>query len=112
MEQYLVCFSPFAIGVICILIGISNRKGNISSLHSYHRKRVSEEDRLPFGKLVGLGMIMIGLSLFFFALFMALSVWLEKAVLSLIGSGVMLLGVAVGLGISFYAMIKYNKGIF
>ena len=28
------------IGIICIVIGIMNRKGNVSMLHSYHRNRV------------------------------------------------------------------------
>ena len=42
------------VGVVCIVLGISNMKGNISSLHSYHRSRVSEEDRIPFGRMVGL----------------------------------------------------------
>ena len=42
-----------ALGIVCILIGLSNRKGNIETLHSYHRSRVSEEDRIPFGKEVG-----------------------------------------------------------
>ena len=55
--------TPVIIGIICIVIGISNSKGNIKSLHSYHRSRVREEDKLPFGKLVGLGMIIIGISL-------------------------------------------------
>ena len=44
----------FLVGVVCIVLGISNMRGNISSLHSYHRHRVSEEDRIPFGKQVGL----------------------------------------------------------
>jgi hypothetical protein len=48
------------VGIVCIVLGISNMKGNISSLHSYHRSRVSEEDRIPFGKKVGLGTIIIG----------------------------------------------------
>jgi hypothetical protein len=38
----------FLVGVVCIVLGISNMRGNISSLHSYHRSRVSEEDRSPF----------------------------------------------------------------
>ena len=32
------------IGLIIIIIGILNMKGNISLLHSYHRKRVKKED--------------------------------------------------------------------
>ena len=41
------------VGVVCIVLGISNMRGNISSLHSYHRHRVTAEDRIPFGKMVG-----------------------------------------------------------
>ena len=54
--------SLFILGAVCIIIGIFNSKGHISTLHSYHRKRVSEEDRIPFGKRIGLGMIIIGVS--------------------------------------------------
>ena len=32
------------IGLVLIVLGVSNRKGNISSLHSYHIKRIKEED--------------------------------------------------------------------
>ena len=38
------------IGLIIIIIGILNMKGNISLLHSYHRKRVKKEDIIPFEK--------------------------------------------------------------
>ena len=51
------------VGVACIVIGILNSKGNISMLHSYHRNNVSEENKLPFGKLVGCGMIIVGVAL-------------------------------------------------
>ena len=51
------------VGIVCIVLGVSNMKGNISSLHSYHRNRVSEEDRIPFGKKVGLGTIIIGVGI-------------------------------------------------
>ena len=32
------------IGLVLVIIGIFNMKGNISLLHSYHRKRVKKED--------------------------------------------------------------------
>ena len=32
------------IGLSLIILGIINMKGNISMLHSYHRKRVKKED--------------------------------------------------------------------
>ena len=51
------------IGLIIIIIGILNMKGNISLLHSYHRKRVKKEDIIPFGKKVGIGNIIIGITI-------------------------------------------------
>lgn len=100
------------IGVVCIIIGALNRKGNISMLHSYHTKRVSEEDRLPFGKMVGSGMIIIGVALILMSGLFVLTTILQKSVYAVIGTVALILGLAVGLGISFYAMIKYNGGIF
>jgi hypothetical protein len=43
---------------------------------------------------------------------MLLAVLYEREILSLIGTVELTVGIAVGLGISFYAMFKYNKGIF
>ena len=100
------------IGIVCIVLGLSHRKGNISSLHSYHRKRVTEEDRLPFGKLVGLGTIIIGVSLLLTAGLFFAARYTQETRYALFGDGVMAAGLAVGMAISFYAMIKYNKGIF
>ena len=105
-------FFSVIFGVICIFIGLLNRKGNISMLHAYHRKRVSEEDRLPFGKMVGLGMIIIGIGLIFAAVLFCLFVYLQENVYSIAGNVVLGIGFAVGLIINFYAMKKYNKGIF
>ncbi len=102
----------FLVGVICIVLGISNMRGNISSLHSYHRHRVSEEDRLPFGKRVGLGIVIVGAGVIIFSIFSALTVYTEKDLFALIGVAVLIVSIVVGLIISFKAMIKYNKGIF
>ena len=102
----------FLVGVICIVLGISNMRGNISSLHSYHRHRVSEEDRIPFGKQVGLGTVMIGIGIVIFSILSAVTMYTEKDLYILIGTAVMIIGMIVGLIVSFKAMIKYNKGIF
>lgn len=56
------------VGAVCIILGISNMRGNISSLHSYHRQRVSEENVLPFGRLVGLGTIIVGAGIIIFSI--------------------------------------------
>ena len=100
------------VGIVCIVLGVSNCKGNISSLHSYHRQRVSEEDRIPFGKKVGLGTIIIGVAVIVFSGLSAVTLLTDNEIFTLIGTGILIAGIVVGLIISFKAMIKYNKGIF
>ena len=100
------------VGVMCIVIGILNTKGNISMLHSYHRKRVKEEDILPFGRLVGLGMIIIGAAITVGGILSMVAVNTENKAWNIVSYVVIGIGLAVGLGFAFYAMKKYNKGIF
>ena len=102
----------FLIGVIGIVLGISNMRGNISTLHSYHRNRVSEEDRIPFGKQVGLGTMVIGIGIIIFSILSTVTLYTENNIFILIGTAVLIVGIVAGLIISFKAMIKYNKGIF
>ena len=100
------------VGLVCIVLGISNMRGNISSLHSYHRHRVAEEDVLPFGKKVGLGTIIMGVGIVVFAILSAITFYTENDLFISIGTGLIIAGFAVGMVITFRAMIKYNKGIF
>ena len=109
MTSYIVAFF---VGALCIVLGISNMRGNISSLHSYHRHRVSEEDRIPFGKQVGLGTVIIGIGIIIFSVMSAVTLYTENNIFTLIGTAVLIVGIVVGLIMSFKAMIKYNKGIF
>ena len=96
------------IGVILIIIGISNRKGNISLLHSYHRKRVKKEDELPFGKKIGLGTIIIGITIIISGI---LELLLNQS-FQYITDIILITGFIPGLIIIIYALFKYNKGIF
>ena len=102
----------FAVGVICIVLGIINMRGNISSIHSYHRSRVSKEDILPFGKKVGLGTIIMGVGVIIFSILSAITFYTENNILMLIGTIIMIASFIVGIALSFYAMKKYNGGIF
>ena len=102
----------FLVGVVCIVLGVSNMRGNISTLHSYHRHRVSEEDRIPFGKQVGLGTMVIGVGIIIFSVLSTVTLYTENNIFILIGTAVLIVGIVAGLIISFKAMIKYNKGIF
>lgn len=100
------------IGAVIIILGIFNMRGNIASIHRYHRHRVTEENVLPFGRLVGLGTVIIGVSVILFGLLSFLTEILKNDTYTLIGSVMIIVGLIIGMGLSFYAMIKYNKGIF
>ena len=102
----------FLVGVICIILGTSNMRGNISSLHSYHRHRVSEEDRIPFGKQVGLGTIIVGIGIIVFSVLSSVTLYTENNIFILVGTAILIIGIILGLVLCFRAMLKYNKGIF
>ncbi len=100
------------LGLFISILGIINMTGNISSLHSYHRHRVSEADRKPFGKLVGLGTLIIGIAMIVFGILQLVSQKTNLPILLVIGTVELVGGIVVGLALTFYAMFKYNKGIF
>lgn len=104
--------SSVIIGIICIVLGVFNWKGNISSIHFYHRKRVAEENRRPFGRLMGLGTMMCGVAMILFGGLSAAAELLQQGVFLTVGMILLVAGLAAGLGLSFFAMVKYNKGIF
>lgn len=100
------------LGLVCIIIGIFNTRGNISMLHSYHRKRVTEENVIPFGRLIGLGMIVIGISIAVGGALMSVATMIESSILTVVGTVIMIAGIVIGSVIAFAAMKKYNGGIF
>lgn len=100
------------LGVLISILGIINMTGNISSLHWYHRQRVTEENRKPFGKLVGLGTLIIGLAMIVFGILFYIFEQTQLEVLIILGAVELIAGIIVGMIISFYAMKKYNQGIF
>lgn len=100
------------LGILLIGIGISNGKGNLKMMHSYHYKRVSNNDIIPFGKKVGLGTIIIGSSIAINGILCAMFYYTEVQMYILIAKILLITGFIIGLIIIFYAMFKYNKGIF
>ena len=102
MEEFII---QIIIGLVLIIIGIFNIKGNISLLHSYHRKRVKKEDVIPFGKRVGIGSIIIGITIILAGLFTILNY-------TNISNAILVIGLAFGIILILYAMFKYTKGIF
>lgn len=87
-------------------------RGNISTIHSYHRQRITEENILPFGRMVGLGTLIIGVSIILYGFSILAYELSKKGIFIIIGVAVMIVGIVIGIILSFYAMIKYNKGIF
>lgn len=92
------------LGLFISVLGIVNISGNISTIHSYNRRKVKEEDVPKYGKVVGTGTLIIGISLVlgFIAAF-----WSE-----VIMGIIILAAVIVGLACILYGQIKYNHGIF
>lgn len=101
-----------AVGLLICVFGIINMTGNISSLHAYHRHRVTEKDRKPFGRLVGIGTLIIGVTVILYGVSFLLYEKMQQDLYVTIGTFVLILGIVIGLAITFYAMKKYNKGIF
>ena len=100
------------LGILVSILGIINMTGNISSLHWYHRQRVTEENRKPFGKLVGLGTLIIGLSMLVFGILFLIFEQTQLQAFVVIGVIELIVSIIVGMFVSFYAMKKYNGGIF
>ena len=92
-------------GICIIILGVLNYKGNISSIHWYNRTKITKENSKKYGETMGLGTIIIGVSLTITAI---LQVIFEIASLWLIT----LVGVIIGLVFPLYEQFKYNKGIF
>ena len=100
------------LGILISILGVINMTGNISSLHWYHRQRVTEENRKPFGKLVGLGTLIIGLSMIVFGILFLIFEQTQLQAFVVIGVIELIVSIIVGMIVSFYAMKKYNGGIF
>lgn len=109
MEQLIVFL---LLGVVLIVLGIPPMHGNVRMLHSYHYKRVKAEDMLSFGRLVGIGNFIIGGGMILSGVLFFIGENKDSATLSIAAPIVLGVTLAVGIGISFFSMFKYNKGIF
>ena len=93
------------LGLFTIAIGLANIKGNISTIHWYNRRRVTEEDTPKYGRVVGAGIVIMGMSLvisFFVMIFW--SEYIADIIVLVMGIG--------GFLVALYGQFKYNRGIF
>ena len=93
------------LGAIIVALGIFNLRGNIGSIHWYNRRKVTKENQLPYCRCVGLGTLIVGLS-------MILSGIVQAFAGMEVGGIIIVVGFMVGLSLIVYAQFKYNKGIF
>ncbi len=93
------------LGVILLVLGITNYKGNISSIHWYNRRKVSEADVPKYGKCMGIGTMIFGGTLLVTAL---LEIILQNPIVEI----AIFVGFTVGLVFLLYGQFKYNKGLF
>ena len=100
------------LGLLVCVLGVLNMMGNISTIHRYHRAKVSEENRKPFGRLVGLGTLIIGVALMIYGTLLLIADKAGVDLLVIFGNAILILGIVAGAAISFYAMKKYNGSIF
>ena len=92
------------LGIFLSVLGIVNIKGNVSTIHSYNRRKVKEEDIPKYGKAVGTGTVIIGAALIVAYL---VTFWNEAAI-----DYIVIPAMAIGLAFILYGQIKYNHGIF
>ena len=93
------------LGAIISSLGIFNLRGNIGSIHWYNRRKVTKENQLPYCRCVGLGTLIVGLSMILSGIVQAFA-GIE------VGGIIIVVGFMVGLALIVYAQFKYNKGIF
>lgn len=97
--------SMMLFGVILIVLGICNFRGHIESIHWYNRMKVSKEDQPLYGKYIGAGTGVMGISLILTG---ALQYFSAREYHFYI----LLAGVVIGLIVMLYAQFKYNRGLF
>ena len=100
------------LGVVFIVIGVLNTKGNVKMLHSYHLKRVKKEDEPALGKRVGLGMLIKGCGMIITSALQLVAHITTHKLYANIATGVLLVTITVGCVITILAINKYNKGLF
>lgn len=91
------------LGLALSALGILNIKGNINTVKSWNRRKVRDEDIPKYGRAVGTGTLLMGISVI---LAFVISFWNEDYM-----SYVAIPGIILGLGFILYGQFKYNHGL-
>ncbi len=106
------CFISIIVGIVCVVIGVLNTKGNVSTLHTYNKHHIAKHNIKSFSKFMGAGNITIGASALVFGVLSGINIFVLKYVILIVGASIMFTGLIAGLLLCSYAAIKYNKGKF
>ena len=93
------------VALLCVGMGLLIwKKQKISLLHDYHYRNVKKEDVPAYARLMGIGLVLIGIGVFLTGLFMLLEIpfWWSPLVF----------GLAIGFVICHVAQTKYNGSWF
>lgn len=104
--------SIFILGAVCCVLGIINATGNLSTIKYRQRRRVEPENRKAFGLIVGIGTIIMGVAFLITGVLLVIAEKSAAPSLETAGGIVTIVSTVIGLAMHFFAMIKYNKGIF
>lgn len=93
------------LGISIVCIGIINFKGNVQTIHWYNRKKITDSNVKQYGKVMGIGTMLIGVGLILTSI---LKLFIESEYIFYI------IKISCGLGLitMLYGQFKYNKGIF
>jgi len=105
VEPLRATIGMLGLGLVFVLLGIFNMCGNIGSIHWYNRRKVTKENQKAYCLVMGLGTLIIGVTLIAATIVQVL-VGVEQ------GAFVILGGVVVGFALMLFAQFKYNKGLF
>ena len=100
------------IGIVFLVISIMNFTGNIKMMHSYHIKNIKEEDVKPFGRLVGVGLLIVSVAIITLGVLMIPATLLEDEMYITISYFISIPLFVIGIGIALFAIKKYNKTFF
>ena len=107
IEQWRDSLIQLGFGVICILLGIFNMRGNIGTIHWYNRRNVTKENQKAYCMFVGLGTLIIGV-----AMIVAAVIQTSGSTAAIATGGIVIgVGFLIGMTLILYAQFKYNKGL-
>ncbi len=101
----LIIFS--AVSIAFIVLGVLHIKGFL--LPSRYTRKISEQDKAPFGKITGLGAVILGASALAFCVLFGISLSTQNQAFLSVGAMIWIVGGIGGAVLMLRAGLKYIK---